>query len=133
MTEQPKAEQQVGQDPLEAQNAKAEEAQEEQSDADPYEGGVPRAFPNPVDELAVPDTQYDQPADALGEGQVSADSLQQEREEFDANADDETGEPSSTQTTVVDDERPSAEETAAPQAAEQGTQTPRARRTAKKE
>lgn len=49
-------------------------------DKDPYADGVPRSFPRTEDWNGTPDTQPDQPAEALGVGQVSADSLTKERE-----------------------------------------------------
>lgn len=51
---------------------------------DPYEDieNVPRSYPNRVDQSGVPDVQWDQPADALGEEQMSAESLAKEQEEF---------------------------------------------------
>lgn len=48
--------------------------------ADPTK--VERSFPNQVDDTGTPDTQPHQPAEALGEGQVSIDSMEKQREEI---------------------------------------------------
>jgi len=51
---------------------------------DPFEDkdNIPRSFPRTEDWNGTPDTQPDQPAEALGVGQVSADSLTKEREKL---------------------------------------------------
>ena len=50
--------------------------------SDPYEDieNIPRSFPNRVDQTGTPDTQPDQPAEALGVQQVSVDSVKKEAE-----------------------------------------------------
>jgi hypothetical protein len=42
---------------------------------------IERAYPNQSDDTGTPDTQPHQPAEALGDGQVSLDSMEKQREE----------------------------------------------------
>lgn len=60
---------------------KTEEPEEDTSDPFGDPDNIQRSFPNRVDQTGTPDTQPDQPAEALGEGQVSQDSLEKERDE----------------------------------------------------
>lgn len=61
---------------------RAEEARKELADKDPFEDrdNIQRAYPSAVDDLGTPDTQPNQPTEALGEGQVSIASIQEENE-----------------------------------------------------
>ena len=60
---------------------------------DPYEDPtkVARSFPNRVDQTGTPDTQPDQPAGALGVGQVSSDSIKKEADALQDLADKSSG------------------------------------------
>lgn len=55
-----------------------------QEDNDPFGDSkdIRRSFPNQVDQSGTPDTQPHQPKEALGEGQLSIDSVKAESEEI---------------------------------------------------
>lgn len=59
-------------------------AREEFAEGDPFEDkdNIRRSFPNAVDESGTPDTQPHEPKEALGEGQLSIDSIKAENEEI---------------------------------------------------
>ena len=66
------------QDALKAREENAKEDNDPFGDLD----NLNRSFPNRVDQSGTPDTQPHQPAEALGEGQVSIDSTKKEAKEL---------------------------------------------------